>query len=120
MTPKSRLALQIFGAVLLAAFLGLIARSRVSELADNSGRVATSAERGEEVYASHDCTDCHLGAHILRQKREKKEVGLIRVRKDFDLMLKFLETDQRHQSYLLISEKDRHDLVAYLRTLVIP
>jgi cytochrome c2 len=74
--------------------------------------------RGEEVYASHDCTDCHLGAPVLRQKRDKKEVGLIRVRTDFAVLQKFLETDQRHQSFVMISEKDRRDLIAYLRTLI--
>lgn len=47
-------------------------------------------------------------------------MGLIRVRKDFDVLLNFLQTDRRHQSYILISEKDRSDLVAYLRTLIVP
>jgi cytochrome c2 len=117
MTPKSRLALQIFGAVLLAAFLGLIARSRVSELADNSGRVATSAERGEEVYASHDCTDCHLAPHVLKARRAKGLQGLIRVRKDMAELTLFLQSDQRHETFLLISEADRLDLIAYLKTL---
>ncbi len=122
MQPRTRLVLQIFGGVTIAAAAALwFADRRGLRLEGILGSADPNASlRGEEVYASHDCTDCHLGAHILRQKREKKEVGLIRVRKDFDLMLKFLETDQRHQSYLLISEKDRHDLVAYLRTLVIP
>ena len=116
MPPRTRLYLQIFGVltVAAAAAVWLIGRNGMGN-ADPAASL-----RGEEVYASHDCTDCHLATHVLRQKREKKEVGLIRVRQDIDVLLKFLETDQRHQSFVMISEKDRRDLVAYLRTLVVP
>lgn len=71
--------------------------------------------RGEEVYASHDCTDCHLPVHILREKAQKKEVGLIRSHKDFALLVEFLQTDARHTSFVMMNSKDRNDLVAYLR-----
>jgi len=117
MTPKLRLALQVFGAVLLAAFLGLIARSRLFDLAENTGSVSTSAERGEEVYASHDCTDCHLAPHVLKARRAKGLQGLIRVRKDLPELMLFLQNDRRHETFLLISEADRRDLIAYLKTL---
>ncbi|MFO1472245.1 MAG: hypothetical protein U1F27_14560 [Turneriella sp.] len=115
MQPRTRLLLQIFGGLTLAAAAAvwLLSRSGLG-VADPAASV-----RGEEVYASHDCTDCHLAAHILRQKRDKREVGLIRVRTEFGVLRKFLETDQQHQSYLMISEKDRRDLVEYLRTLIV-
>ncbi len=115
MQPRTRLLLQIFGGLTVAAAAAVWFLGRSGPgIADPAASV-----RGEEVYASHDCTDCHLGANILRQKRDKKEVGLIRVRKEFGMLQKFLETDQRHQSYAMISEKDRRDLVEYLRTLIV-
>ncbi len=134
MQPRTRLVLQIFGGLTVAAAaavwlmnrtgLGIAdptASVRGGSLLDTIlGRANPDASlRGEEVYASHDCTDCHLAVHVLRQKRDKKEVGLIRVRRDFDILQKFLETDQRHQSYVMVSEKDRRDLVEYLRTLIV-
>jgi cytochrome c2 len=76
-----------------------------------------SATRGEEVYTSHDCTDCHLSAPVLRQKREKREPGLIRVRKEIAELLQFLQTDKRHETYSLISPADRADLIEYLKSL---
>ncbi len=115
MQPRTRLVLQIFGGLTVAAAAAVWLMHRTG-----LGRANPDASlRGEEVYASHDCTDCHLAVHVLRQKRDKKEVGLIRVRKDFEVLQKFLETDQRHQSYVMISEKDRRDLVEYLRTLIV-
>lgn len=107
-----RRVLQVAGVLSIAAFTYFVWQARTA-------KESQSVAMGEEVYASHDCTDCHLAAHVLRQKRDKKEVGLIRVRKDFDVLQKFLETDQRHQSYVMISEKDRRDLVEYLRTLIV-
>lgn len=117
MQPVTRLTLKIIGTISLVACVALFFWGRRGSVGLPD---ANAALRGEEVYSSHDCTDCHLGAHVLRQKRDKKEVGLIRVRKDFDVLANFLQTDRRHQSYILISEKDRSDLVTYLRTLVIP
>lgn len=116
MQRRTRLLLQIIGIATLVAAAALYwaGRGGRAGIADPAASV-----RGEEVYASHDCTDCHLAVHVLRQKRDKKEEGLIRVRKDFDLMRKFLETDPRHQSFVMISEKDRRDLVEYLRSLIV-
>ncbi len=108
---NKRLILQIFGATLIAALVVLVWLSRRSQ-------TDTTAALGEEVYASHDCSDCHLAAHILRQKREKQEVGLIRVRKNFTELLAFLEGDARHRSFVMISPQDRQNLIEYLRTLV--
>lgn len=79
---------------------------------------AQALARGEEVYASHDCTDCHLAAHALRQKRERGEPGLIRVRRSLPEIKQFLEGDQKHRSYVLMTQNDRDDLVAYLRSLL--
>jgi hypothetical protein len=108
-----RLVLKIFGVALIVALVVLVWVSRRSQ-------VAATALQGEEVYASHDCSDCHLAVHILRQKREKQEMGLIRVRKNFNELLAFLETDFRHRSFVMISAQDRQNLVEYLRTLVPP
>ena len=138
MQPVTRMTLKIIGTISLVACVALFFWGRrggpdpllrgglrldaILGIADPAAPVLSGAEasvRGEEVYASHDCTDCHLGAPVLRQKRDRKEVGLIRVRKDFGVLQKFLETDERHQSYVMISEKDRSDLVAYLRTLIV-
>jgi|GEM_PF-3365858 len=107
-----RRVLQVVGILSIAAFAYFVWQARTA-------KESQSVVIGEEVYASHDCTDCHLAVHVLRQKRDKKEEGLIRVRKDFDLMRKFLETDPRHQSFAMISEKDRRDLVEYLRSLIV-
>lgn len=76
-----------------------------------------SAPRGEEVYASHDCTDCHLSAPVLKLKREKHEPGLIRVRKDLAALTQFLQSDKRHETYSLISPADQADLIEYLKSL---
>jgi mono/diheme cytochrome c family protein len=108
---KVRIALQIFGVGLIAALFFFFWQGR--KASDSA-----SARQGEEVYASHDCSDCHLGAHILKQKRDKKELGLIRVRKDIPTLVRFLETDARHRSFTMISAEDRENLTAYLRTLV--
>lgn len=96
----------------LAAFIFLL----VLTYGKPAGEPA-SATRGEEVYASHDCTDCHLSAPVLRQKKDKGEVGLIRVRRDFSAILEFLQTDKRHETYSAISPADRADLVEYLKSL---
>ncbi|GAB4444716.1 MAG: hypothetical protein OHK0011_26700 [Turneriella sp.] len=79
---------------------------------------AQAVSRGEEVYASHDCTDCHLPAHALRQKRERGEPGLIRVRRTLPELRKFFEGDQKHRSYVMMMPNDRDDLVVYLRSLL--
>jgi mono/diheme cytochrome c family protein len=79
---------------------------------------AQALARGEEVYASHDCTDCHLAAHALRQKRERGEPGLIRVRRSLPEIRQFLEGDQKHRSYVMMTQNDRDDLVVYLRSLL--
>ena len=113
MQPKTRLILQIFGAALLVSLGVLLWLSR-------KPATAGSAILGEEVFASHDCSDCHLGVEILNQKREKKEVGLIRIRKDFDVLVQFLVGDWRHKSFTMISVEDRKNLIEYLRTLVPP
>ena len=110
MQPGLRRALQIFGTLLFAAAVTLFWFSRKPV-------VSADAAMGEEVYASHDCSDCHLGVQVLRQKREKKELGLIRVRKDWDELVKFLQADERHRSFNMISGDDRKNLSEYLRTL---
>jgi cytochrome c2 len=79
---------------------------------------AQAISRGEEVYASHDCTDCHLAAHVLRQKRERGEPGLIRVRRSLPEIRQFLEGDQKHRSYIMMAQNDRDDLLIYLRSLL--
>lgn len=103
----------------LTGFLLIMAFAALAWLARKTPPVADAAQ-GEEVYASHDCTDCHLGVNILRQKREKKEAGLIRVRKDISELVSFLQADARHRSFAMISAEDRKNLIEYLRTLVIP
>ena len=52
---RGRFVLKIFGALLLisAAALYWFGRPKNDQ---------TAAAQGEEVYASHDCTDCHLSA----------------------------------------------------------
>lgn len=112
---KLRRALQVLAVLLLFAFAVMVwfylsGRSVVSQ--------REGVQRGEEVYASHDCTDCHLAAHILKQKREKNEVGLIRVRKNAADLVQFLSSDERHKTFVMISAGDRDDLIAYLRNLV--
>lgn len=98
--------------------IGLILLATLAFLFWNNKKVQekkSAALRGEEVYASHDCTDCHLAVHILREKAQKREVGLIRSRTDFDELVKFLQTDARHTSFVMMDDKDRSDLIAYLR-----
>jgi hypothetical protein len=109
---KKKTAFALMAATSLVAFIVLL----VLTYAKPAGEPA-SATRGEEVYASHDCTDCHLSAPVLRQKKERGEVGLIRVRKDLAGLLQFLQTDKRHETYSLISPADRADLVEYLKSL---
>lgn len=113
--PKSgrRTLLRIFGAFLLAGAAALYWFGRPKN-------VQTAVGQGEEVYASHDCTDCHLSAPVLAQKRQKKEPGLIRMRKNFDELLQFLATDKRHLSFAMIGTEDRKALIDYLRTLLPP
>ncbi|MBN8222425.1 MAG: hypothetical protein J0L53_16000 [Spirochaetes bacterium] len=108
---RGRFVLKIFGALLLisAAALYWFGRPKNDQ---------TAAAQGEEVYASHDCTDCHLSAPVLAQKRLKKEPGLIRMRRNFDELLQFLGTDKRHASFVMIGAEDRRALVDYLRTLL--
>jgi CxxC motif-containing protein (DUF1111 family) len=79
---------------------------------------AQAVVRGEEVYASHDCTDCHLPAHILRQKKAQHEISLIRKRRTLAEVTQFLESDARHDSYLLMTQNDRDDLIFYLKSLL--
>lgn len=109
---KRKTALTLMAATSLAAFILLLVLTYGKPAGEQP-----SAARGEEVYASHDCTDCHLAAPILKQKREKREPGLIRVRKDLAELLQFLQTDKRHETYSLISPADRADLVEYLKSL---
>lgn len=112
MKPRLRWALRIVGALSLlsAVLLFWYSRSTLGE--------AQAVTRGEEVYASHDCTDCHLAAHALRQKKERSEPGLIRVRRNQPELKEFLETDARHRSYAMMAQNDRDDLVMYLRSLL--
>lgn len=112
MPKHTRLVLQIVGTLALISAIALFFWGR------RNIKDPASLARGEEVYASHDCTDCHLATHVLKQKREKKEVGLIRVRTEETLLQKFLESDKRHQSYVMISPSDRQDLLEYLKSLV--
>jgi hypothetical protein len=112
-TTRVRQGLKVFGLFLLLCLGFLFWRTYQAK-----GRMATV--RGEEVYASHDCSDCHLPVHELNQKREKKQVGLIRVRNDLDVLIRFLQTDSRHQSYIMISSEDRENLNAYLKSLQLP
>lgn len=114
----ARRALKILGFLLVLAFIALLVlnyfdRSRATA----SERLAPQnlLQSGEEVYASHDCTDCHLPPHVLKAKRDKNEVGLIRVRKDIDILTKFLETDKRHDSYSLMETEDRRALIEFLK-----
>lgn len=113
MSKGLRRILQLTGLLLLAAFAALLWLSRKTV-------PAADPVQGEEVYASHDCSDCHLATNILRQKKEKKEAGLIRVRKDIAELVTFLQSDARHRSFVMISAEDRKNLVEYLRTLVVP
>jgi len=112
--PMSRFRqlLKIFGAGLILALIFLLWYS---------GKPGTepAITLGEEVYAAHDCTDCHLSAHILNEKRSKKQAGLIRVRRDWVVLRQFLETDPRHRTFIMISETDRRNLVEYLRSLLV-
>lgn len=108
-----RRGLQIFGVALVATFAALLWYGQ-------KPAPSLSVAQGEEVYASHDCTDCHLAASALAQKRDKKEMGLIRLRKDFTELVKFLETDTRHHSFTMISAEDRANLIEYLRTMQVP
>ncbi len=107
-----RRVLRIVAATSLVSAVGLWWYGRRSE-ADIQARL-----RGEEVYASHDCTDCHLAAHVLRQKKERNEPGLIRVRRNLAEVKQYLETDARHRSYAMMAQNDRDDLLAYLRSLL--
>lgn len=88
-------------------------RSRA--IVTESGGPQNLFQSGEEVYASHDCTDCHLPPHVLKAKRDKSELGLIRVRKGVDVLTKFLETDRRHSSYSLMETEDRRALIEFLK-----
>ncbi len=117
MNARLRTALKAFGVLLVAALIGLFWYSGRSNQATVPGGAASATERGEEVYASHDCTDCHLAPHILKAKRAKGEPGLIRVRKDANELMLFLQNDKRHETFVLISEADRADLIAYLKSL---
>lgn len=112
MDPRLRRVLRIVAALSLLSAVLLFWYSR-STLAD-----AQAVVRGEEVYASHDCTDCHLAAHVLRQKKEGNEAGLVRVRRSVPQLRQFLESDERHRSFTLMAQHDRDDLVTYLRSLV--
>ena len=107
-----RTAMTVSAAASLAGFFALLYLTYSKPAVEPA-----SAARGEEVYASHDCTDCHLAAPILRQKKTKREAGLIRVRKNLTELLQFLEADRRHETYSLISPGDRADLVEYLKSL---
>lgn len=109
-----RQALRIFAVLLIVAFVGMLWYAGVLRPA-KTGYDASDSEKGEEVYASHDCTDCHLAAHVLRAKSAKGEPGLIRVRKDEKTLIDFLQNDKRHETFLLISENDRRSLVEYLK-----
>jgi cytochrome c2 len=110
---NSRSYLKLTGATLLIAFGALVYLNRKPSLLTSQNASA----RGEEVYASHDCTDCHLAAHVLKAKRARAEPGLIRARKEWNQLLGFLQSDQRHASYVLMAESDRQDLIAYLKSL---
>lgn len=110
MPDRRKNLLRIFGALLVAAAVLLWWRTR-SVVRDEQ-----ALARGEEVYASHDCTDCHLATHVLKQKKQQKSDGLIRVRRDTAVLLKFLETDRRHLTWPMISEQDRRDLLEYLKS----
>lgn len=112
METRLRWAVRIVAAASLfsAAALWWYSRWAVGEM--------QAVTRGEEVYASHDCTDCHLAAHTLRQKKERNEPGLIRSGRSVAELLRFLDSDPRHQSYPMMSQNDRDDLVHYLRSLL--
>ena len=112
METRLRWAVRIVAAASLfsAAALWWYSRNTMGEV--------QAVARGEEVYASHDCTDCHLAAHTLRQKKERNEPGLIRSGRGITELLLFLEKDAKHQSYLMMSQNDRDDLVHYLRSLL--
>lgn len=107
-------ALKTFGLLLLLAFAGLVWRSGVFT-GSPPGAESSDIEKGEELYASHDCTDCHLAAHLLRARRSKGEAGLIRLRKDVNVLTEFLQTDRRHETFKMISESDRRNLIEYLK-----
>ncbi|MCS6972038.1 MAG: hypothetical protein NZL89_03355 [Leptospiraceae bacterium] len=77
-------------------------------------------QRGEEVYASHDCTDCHLPAHVLAEKLRRAELSLVRIRRKPEALHQFLATDQRHESFRLMRQQDQEDLIQYLLSLVPP
>ncbi|HRP69809.1 MAG TPA: hypothetical protein PLY93_09795 [Turneriella sp.] len=109
---KYRLWLQTVGVALLVSFLTLLFFQQRKKSPD---RVAL----GEEVYASHDCTDCHIDTEKLREKKNKKEVGLIRVRFEKTVLTQFLSTDPRHTSYTLMTDEDRANLIEYLTSLVV-
>lgn len=108
-----RTYLKITGVSLLISFAVLVYIDRKPSTQTSQNASA----RGEEVYASHDCTDCHLAAHVLKAKRSRGEPGLIRARKEWNQLLEFLQGDKRHMSYVLMAENDRQDLIAYLKSL---
>lgn len=112
MGNSQRNALRIFGAVLVIAAAVLWWRSH-SRLEREQAQL-----RGEEVYASHDCTDCHLPVHALRQKNARSEKGLVQRRSDLESLLQFLESDTRHNSFVLMSQRDREDLIQYLKRML--
>jgi len=101
---------QLVALCTIIGFIGLL----ISNAFDSR---AVATRRGEEVYASHDCTDCHLALPTLLQKREKKEAGLIRVRKKPSAFLEFLSSDPRHDSFAKMAAPDRADLVEFLKSL---
>jgi len=109
-----RRVLQAFGLILLLAFALLLWHSGILKTS-KAGEEISDFDKGEEVYASHDCTDCHLAAHVLRTKRAKGEPGLIRFRKDLGALTAFLQSDKRHETYVLISEGDRKNLIEFLK-----
>ncbi|MCX7633293.1 MAG: hypothetical protein N2Z22_08185 [Turneriella sp.] len=82
--------------------------------------VKEASRRGEEVYAAHDCTDCHLPAHVLAEKLQRAELSLIRIRRSPDALRQFLTSDPRHESFQLMRQQDQEDLIQYLLSLVPP
>lgn len=105
-------------AVSIVATASLLAAAALFWHSRDAMQNAQAVERGEEVYASHDCTDCHLAAPALRQKNARNQPGLIRVRRSLQEVQQFLAADARHRSYTTMAQNDRDDLIAYLRVLL--
>ncbi|MBS0617465.1 MAG: hypothetical protein JSR44_04710, partial [Spirochaetes bacterium] len=63
----ARRGLQVLGFLLVLAFIAMLVLNyfdRSRAIVTESGRPQNLFQSGEEVYASHDCTDCHLPPHV--------------------------------------------------------